>query len=388
VLTDQGWVAAEELLGTAARVATGQGLSELARDVICGSLLGDGHLNRSSAYFSYSHSSNQRDYAVFKAALLAEFHPKIHETVVSAVAGGAKSYEVVQVRTLAHRSLRIFRLEFYAPGKVVPRWLAKGLTERMLAIWFMDDGYMRIREGGRRPRAEIATNAFSRSDLETLVRALGNLGLGCSVSRGRLQFNVGETERLADMIAPLLPASMRYKLPPAVRARVPFDPSRYLPGPQAMLYDDARAEDITDRRRSDRTFFCIDVKDTHNFVTSGGVVHNCRPPGNRDPLPDEIEECTPWLLQQVELIEPRVIVTLGNFATKFILDTRAGISRVRGEQHTWRGRIVLPTFHPAAVLHGGGDASPQMAALREDLAAAASLLADAPRAPEEQLELF
>jgi len=115
---------------------------------------------------------------------------------------------------------------------------------------------------------------------------------------------------------------------------------------------------------------------------------NCRPPGNRDPLPDEIEECTPWLLQQVELIEPRVIVTLGNFATKFILDTRAGISRVRGEQHTWRGRIVLPTFHPAAVLHGGGDASPQMAALREDFATAVSLLADAPQAPEEQLELF
>ena len=57
----------------------------------------------------------------------------------------------------------------------------------------------------------------------------------------------------------------------------------------------------------------------------------CRPPGNRDPQPDEIESCTPWLVEQISLIQPRVIVTLGNFATKFVLERAGGITRLRGQ---------------------------------------------------------
>src|SRR6266545_3343397 len=61
----------------------------------------------------------------------------------------------------------------------------------------------------------------------------------------------------------------------------------------------------------------------------------CRPPGNRDPLPDEIEACSPYLMEQVALVHPRVVVTLGNFATRVILDRPVSISRVRGEAFTW-----------------------------------------------------
>ena len=117
-------------------------------------------------------------------------------------------------------------------------------------------------------------------------------------------------------------------------------------------------------------------------------VIKCRPPGNRDPLPDEIEACTPYLLEQVALIEPRIIVTLGNFATRFVLDRPASISRVRGQRFTWRGRTVIPTFHPAAVLHGGGEASSQMTALRTDFQAIRAALAELPEPVEEQLGLF
>ena len=94
----------------------------------------------------------------------------------------------------------------------------------------------------------------------------------------------------------------------------------------------------------------------------------CRPPGNRDPQPDEIEACTPWLVEQISLIQPRVVVTLGNFATKFVLDTTLGITRLRGQVHDWHGRTVIPTFHPAAILHGGGEKSRQFRLLREDFA--------------------
>ena len=95
-------------------------------------------------------------------------------------------------------------------------------------------------------------------------------------------------------------------------------------------------------------------------------VIKCRPPGNRDPLPEEIEACTPWLVEQVSLIQPRVIVTLGNFATKFVLNTSLGITRMRGQVHDWHGRTVIPTFHPAAILHGGGEKSGQFQLLQED----------------------
>ncbi len=95
-------------------------------------------------------------------------------------------------------------------------------------------------------------------------------------------------------------------------------------------------------------------------------VIKCRPPGNRDPQPDEIEACTPWLVEQISLIQPKVIVTLGNFATKYVLNTATGITRLRGQMHDWHGRSVIPTFHPAAILHGGGEKSRQFELLRED----------------------
>lgn len=94
----------------------------------------------------------------------------------------------------------------------------------------------------------------------------------------------------------------------------------------------------------------------------------CRPPGNRDPQPDEIEACTPWLVEQISIIQPLVIVTLGNFATKFVLNTTTGITRLRGQVHEWHGRTVIPTFHPAAILHGGGEKSNQFTLLQQDFA--------------------
>ena len=104
---------------------------------------------------------------------------------------------------------------------------------------------------------------------------------------------------------------------------------------------------------------------TRDQVYIGNVV-KCRPPGNRDPQPDEMEACTPWLVEQLSLIQPRVIVTLGNFATKFVLDTQTGITRLRGQVHDWHGRTVIPTFHPAAILHGGGERSRQFQLLLDD----------------------
>ncbi len=108
----------------------------------------------------------------------------------------------------------------------------------------------------------------------------------------------------------------------------------------------------------------------------------CRPPGNRDPLPGEIEACRPFFAEQLRLIDPKVIVTLGNFATKLLLSTAEGITRLRGRVYPVDGRLIVPTFHPAAALRGGGETLAQM---RADLVRAAQLL-PRPAAPERTPE--
>jgi uracil-DNA glycosylase len=130
----------------------------------------------------------------------------------------------------------------------------------------------------------------------------------------------------------------------------------------------------------------------------------CRPPGNRDPRPEETDACRPWLDERIEIVDPAVIVTLGNWATRYVLGPNVSISRVRGQRFTWHDRTVIPTFHPAAVLHGGGENSRQMAQMREDFAEIHEAMRERreppvvhvpdvgpdlePAVPEEQLGLF
>jgi DNA polymerase len=77
----------------------------------------------------------------------------------------------------------------------------------------------------------------------------------------------------------------------------------------------------------------------------------CRPPGNRNPLPEEIQMCVPFLERQLRVIRPEVIVALGKFAAQTLLATDVPISRLRGRFHEYRGIKVMPTFHPAFLLH-------------------------------------
>lgn len=356
VLTERGYVPVDQLQ-PGDRIATGQGLSALAWDVMCGTVLGDGCLPGKSSHLTFAYSARQADYARFKAWLLSELKPDVRELSVAAVVGGDRIYPVVHVRTLAHRALRILREEFYGPQKRVPDWIADQLNARMLAIWFMDDGYTRIREGGRRPVAEIATVGFADADLQPLIRGLTRLGLPTKASRGRLYFNVPTTERLSELIAPYVPPSMRYKLHPDVAARIHFDPSLLERGPTAVLYDQVEVEEVDHSEAHDKTFFCIDVAETHNFVTAGGVVHNCRPPDNRDPHPIEIESCQGYLHRQIELVEPTMICTLGNFSTKLLRGDITGISRLHGREEVRvigsRAVRLYPLYHPAAALYTG-----------------------------------
>lgn len=79
-------------------------------------------------------------------------------------------------------------------------------------------------------------------------------------------------------------------------------------------------------------------------------VIKCRPPENRNPEPDEVAACSPFLFRQVELVAPHVIVALGKFAAQCLLQTTDPITRLRGREFEFHGRILIPTFHPAYLL--------------------------------------
>lgn len=98
----------------------------------------------------------------------------------------------------------------------------------------------------------------------------------------------------------------------------------------------------------------------------------CRPPQNRDPRPEEMAACRPFLDRQLALIKPKVVVTLGNVATRALLETSDGIRSVRGRAYPFGDAMLVPTYHPAAALRSGGEV---VAEMRADLVRAKRLLA-------------
>ena len=84
-------------------------------------------------------------------------------------------------------------------------------------------------------------------------------------------------------------------------------------------------------------------------------VVKCRPPDNRNPEPDEVSSCEPFLKKQIELVKPKIIVGLGKFAVQTLLQSKIPITRVRGQWHTYQGIKLMPTLHPAYLLRNPAD---------------------------------
>jgi DNA polymerase len=96
-----------------------------------------------------------------------------------------------------------------------------------------------------------------------------------------------------------------------------------------------------------KILLAVDLKREDVFITN--VVKH-RPPGNRNPMPNEIEACSPYLIRQLELIQPKVIVAFGTFAAQTLLNTKTPIGKLRGEVHRYHGIPLVVTYHPAALL--------------------------------------
>ena len=129
---------------------------------------------------------------------------------------------------------------------------------------------------------------------------------------------------------------------------------------------------------------CAGLRREDVFIAN---VLKCRPPGNRDPRPEEIQTCTPFLREQTRTIDPEVLVTLGKFSTQFVLKTQVGITRLHGRVQRAGKFLVFPIFHPAAALYDGA----KREALENDFVTLGQLLhqldeqkAQAAKAAEQQ----
>jgi uracil-DNA glycosylase family 4 len=97
----------------------------------------------------------------------------------------------------------------------------------------------------------------------------------------------------------------------------------------------------------DKILQAIDFKREEVYI---GNILKCRPPENRDPLPDEVEKCEPYLLKQIEIIKPRIICALGRISAQVLLKTKLPLNQLRGKFHDYHGIRFLVTYHPAALL--------------------------------------
>jgi DNA polymerase len=113
--------------------------------------------------------------------------------------------------------------------------------------------------------------------------------------------------------------------------------------------EDAQGEPFVGRagKKLDEMITAIGLRREDVYIAN---IIKCRPPDNRDPQPDEVGTCSPFLFEQIAAIRPRVIVALGSPATKTLLNTRIGITKLRGTWHSYAGVPVMPTFHPAYLL--------------------------------------
>lgn len=89
----------------------------------------------------------------------------------------------------------------------------------------------------------------------------------------------------------------------------------------------------------------------HVFISN---IIKCRPPGNRVPLPEEIEKCKPFLLQQIQIIDPKILILLGATALKNLVGPESKITKIRGNWINWENRLAMPVYHPSALLRNPG----------------------------------
>jgi DNA polymerase len=193
--------------------------------------------------------------------------------------------------------------------------------------------------------------AWRRREASTPATTAGVLGLDAGLDTS---VETNEPDLLAELKGEIGPACVRCKLHGLGRKQVVFGVGN--PNADLMFVGEAPGADEDEQGEPfvgragqllTRIIEAIGLKREDVYIAN---VIKCRPPGNRNPEPDEVETCQPFLFRQIDAIEPKVIVALGKFAAQSLLQTTDPITRLRGRTFRYRGATLIPTFHPAYLL--------------------------------------
>jgi DNA polymerase len=167
-------------------------------------------------------------------------------------------------------------------------------------------------------------------------------------------FSRTQSETLDDIYADIGPACARCKLCSLGRTQVVYGKGHakarlMFVGEAPGEEEDERGEPFVGRSGQLLTKIIEAIGLSREQVYIANVI-KCRPPANRNPEPDEVAACEPFLFRQIDVIMPKVIVPLGKFAAQSLLKTMEPITKLRGRQFDYRGAVLIPTFHPAYLL--------------------------------------
>ena len=206
---------------------------------------------------------------------------------------------------------------------------------------------------GMRPDPEWRKRAAANSGVDALPHPVSDSAPVVSDSRV-VQLMSSPSAALAAIKADVGPDCSRCKLHTLGRRQVVFG----VGNPEADLMfvgeapgadEDIQGEPFVGRAGQLLTKIIEAIGLSRGDVYIANVI-KCRPPGNRNPEPDEVEQCEPFLFRQVDTVKPKVIVALGKFAAQCLLRTTEPITRIRGREFAYRDAILIPTYHPAYLL--------------------------------------
>lgn len=335
-------------------IATGyKDYSEGQIQLLIGSMLGDGTICKRNNTYSSVHSGKQIEYNKYKAKIFGENVEDVFSN---------DHYTRCKFSIKANPIIRKLRRNFYKNKKIVPYDIVKNINEFGLAIWYMDDGYSRFHKKGGFKECEIATCGFNKSELIKLQFILKrNFNINTYISKtNRLKFKKSEAYKMYSIISKYIVPSMKYKISPRFR-NIKFNSNVYSEDKKCRTYYSKAVKE--EYHSNDKTVFCIDVEEHHNFLTQGGIVHNCRPfergrrgLKNRPPKQEEIKCCKSWLWNELKILQPKVIVTLGMVPTKTLLNINKKSSQLKdymGQFHEFphlEDCKIIPCWHPSYVM--------------------------------------
>ncbi len=353
VLTRRGWIAVEDLQ-TDDLIATGTPApGPRGLQILLGSLLGNGSI-AADGQFQARHSLQQAAYLKLKARVLAGLSASLRPVV--AKLGNGNSDEFISLSLLKTPYLHDLRQQWYPDGKKqFPHAALTLLNPLGLAIWYLDHGdWRRKNQPGAPSQAidvEIALGNLSQATAEQVAELFTAQGYQADAqlrTTWRLCLRSGAGRRFLEQIAPYVPACLRHKLPEELH-QIPFNAEAYQPEPVITHWQPVSRKPLPPKPDT-HLVYCIDVEDTANFVTPAGVVHNCRPPENRTPTTEEAEICKGYLLEQIRMVDPQIILLTGATAVRALTGNKQGITKIRGEWLRWDERDCMPIFHPAYLL--------------------------------------